>query len=90
MKKDVWLLVKGRKEDLLVKKNGAEIKYKKEDLEQVNPQLYKWLRTFNSKSSADSVHDSSAKSNEQNVNLDDDMQHSEKMQDDLFDESDRR
>ena len=74
MRKDVWLLVRGRKEDL----------------EQVNPQLYKWLRTFNSKSSADSVHDSSAKSNEQNVNLDDDMQHSEKMQDDLFDESDRR
>ncbi len=39
----------------LFRKNNAEIKYEKEDLEQVNPQLYKWLRTFNSKSSKDSI-----------------------------------
>ncbi len=39
----------------LFNKNDAEINYEKEDLEQVNPQLYKWLRIFNSKSSKDSI-----------------------------------
>ena len=29
--------------------------YKKEDLKQLNPQLYKWLRTINLKSSVNSI-----------------------------------
>lgn len=36
-------------------KNGKKIEYKKEDLSQVNPQLYEWLATINDKSSTDSV-----------------------------------
>ena len=39
----------------LFKKNGAEIKYKKEDLAQSNPQLYEWLRIINAKSPKDSI-----------------------------------
>ncbi len=39
----------------LFKKRSAEIKYEKEDLVQVNPQLYEWLRIFNTKSSNDNV-----------------------------------
>ena len=39
----------------LFKKHSAEIKYEKEDLVQVNPQLHKWLRTFNTKPSTDKV-----------------------------------
>lgn len=52
----------------LFKKNEAVIKYEKEDLMQVNPQLYKWLRTFNTRSSKESIPDSQEKSNEQIVN----------------------
>ena len=37
------------------KKNSAEVLYKKEDLAQVNPQLYEWLRTVNATSSANSI-----------------------------------
>ena len=32
------------------------VKYKKEDLSQVNNQLYEWLATINDKSSDSSVH----------------------------------
>ena len=39
----------------LFRKFNAEIKYEKEELEQVNPQLYKWLRIFNTRSSKDSI-----------------------------------
>lgn len=39
----------------LFKKHNAEIKYEKEDLVQVNPQLYEWLRIFNTKPSDDKV-----------------------------------
>ena len=51
-------------------KNNADIKYEKEDLEQVNPQLYKWLRTFNSKSSNDNIAQNNTKSQEKNSNRD--------------------
>lgn len=50
----------------LFRKYDAEIKYEKEDLEQVNPQLHTWLRTFNSKSSTDSLSQEDAKSQEKN------------------------
>ena len=36
-------------------KNGVEIEYKKEDLPQVNHQLYEWLATINDKSSTNSI-----------------------------------
>jgi len=39
----------------LFKKRNAVVKYEKEDLAQVNPQLHKWLRTFNAMSSNDNV-----------------------------------
>ena len=39
----------------LFKKHSAEIKYEKEDLVQVNPQLHEWLRTFNTKPSNEKV-----------------------------------
>ena len=48
----------------LFKKHKAEIKYEKEDLEQLNPQLYKWLRTINSKSSEGSIQQDNGKSQE--------------------------
>lgn len=44
-------------------KNGVEIEYKKEDLPQVNSQLYEWLAIVNDKSSTNSISNSS-----QNVN----------------------
>ncbi|MBE6687170.1 MAG: hypothetical protein E7591_08080 [Ruminococcaceae bacterium] len=47
----------------LLSKKGAEIKYKKEDLEQVNPQLHEWLGIVNSQSSNNMI----SKTNE-NVN----------------------
>lgn len=37
----------------LLSGENVDVKYKKEDLSQVNPQLYKWLATINDKSSAD-------------------------------------
>jgi hypothetical protein len=37
------------------KKFGAKVKYQKEDLAQVNPQLFEWLRTINAKSSNGSI-----------------------------------
>ena len=39
----------------LFKKHGAKILKEKEDVAQVNPQLYKWLRTFNAPSSINSI-----------------------------------
>lgn len=39
----------------LFKKHKAEIRYEKEDLAQVNPQLHEWLRTFNARSSKTSI-----------------------------------
>ena len=54
----------------LFRKFGAEIKYKKEDLEQLNPQLYKWLRSINSKSSAEDTipnSEDSVKENSENL-----------------------
>lgn len=36
-------------------KNGKNVEYKKEDLSQVNPQLYEWLTIINDKSSIDSI-----------------------------------
>ena len=36
-------------------KFGAKVKYQKEDLAQVNPQLFEWLRTINAKSSDKSI-----------------------------------
>ena len=39
----------------ILAKHGVEVKYKKEDLPQVNNQLYKWLATVNDKSSNDSI-----------------------------------
>ncbi len=35
----------------LLSSEGVSVKYKREDLSQVNPQLYKWLATINDKSS---------------------------------------
>ena len=37
----------------LYKNHQATIKYKKEELPQVNPQLYEWLRTINARHSGD-------------------------------------
>ncbi len=37
----------------LIHSDGVTVKYAKEDLPQVNPQLYKWLATINDKSSSD-------------------------------------
>ncbi len=37
----------------LISSDGVTEKYKREDLSQVNPQLYKWLATINDKSSTD-------------------------------------
>ena len=37
----------------LLSGENVDVKYKKEDLSQVNPQLYKWLAIINDKSSAD-------------------------------------
>ncbi len=39
-------------------KNGEKVEYKKEDLSQVNPQLYEWLTIINDKSSKGSISDS--------------------------------
>ena len=39
----------------LFQKRNAAIKYEKEDLAQVNPELHTWLRTFNAKSSNDKL-----------------------------------
>ena len=49
-------------------KNGVKVEYKKEDLSQVNPQLYEWLATINDESSANSISDSS-ENVKQNGNL---------------------
>ena len=38
----------------LISGDGVTEKYKREDLSQVNPQLYKWLAIINDKSSTDS------------------------------------
>ena len=47
----------------VVQKRAVAVEYEKEDLLQVNPQLYKWLATVNSKSSTNIIPDSSEKSN---------------------------
>lgn len=39
----------------LISGEGVNIKYKKEDLSQVNPQLYKWLAIINDKSSTNNI-----------------------------------
>ena len=39
----------------LISGEGVNIKYKKEDLSQVNPQLYKWLTIINDKSSTNNI-----------------------------------
>lgn len=60
----------------LFNKHNAVIKYEKEDLTQVNPQLYKWLKIINVKSS-----DSSISQNPDFVNReksDTDVKHSER------------
>ncbi len=36
-------------------KHGIKVEYQREDLSQVNPQLYKWLATINDKSSTNSI-----------------------------------
>ena len=38
-----------------ITKNGVSVEYKKEDLSQVNPQLYEWLAIFNDKSSTNII-----------------------------------
>lgn len=42
---------------------GVRVEYKKEDLSQVNPQLYEWLAIINDKSSVDSIPDLISKIN---------------------------
>lgn len=39
----------------LISGDGVTVKYKREDLSQVNPQLYKWLAIINDKSSIDNI-----------------------------------
>ncbi len=39
----------------LISGDGVSVKYKREDLSQVNPQLYKWLAIINDKSSVDNI-----------------------------------
>ena len=39
----------------LIDGDGITVKYKREDLSQVNPQLYKWLAIINDKSSTDNT-----------------------------------
>ena len=50
----------------LFRNHSATVKYKNKALEQVNPQLYEWLRTINSKASNDSIIDDAAKSKTEN------------------------
>ena len=45
------------------KKFNAQIRYKKENLAQVNPQLLEWLRTFNARSSINSIPENAEKVN---------------------------
>ena len=47
----------------LFKKHGAKILKEKEDVAQVNPQLYEWLRTFNAPSSINSISENTEKVN---------------------------
>lgn len=53
----------------LVSKEGVTVPYQKEDLSQVNPQLYKWLATINDKSSSidNSISQDSAVVNRNNM-----------------------
>lgn len=53
----------------LFKNHSATVKYENEALEQVNPQLYGWLRTINSKTSDNSIRQESENSNPQNEQL---------------------
>ncbi len=46
-----------------ISKHGVSIEYKKEDLTQVNPQLYEWLATINDKSSNNSISENAEKIN---------------------------
>ena len=39
----------------LILGDGVTVKYKREDLSQVNPQLYKWLAIINDKSSVNNI-----------------------------------
>lgn len=39
----------------LISEDGVAVKYEREDLSQVNPQLYKWLATINDKTSPDNI-----------------------------------
>lgn len=48
--------------------HGIKVEYQKEDLSQVNPQLYKWLATINDKSSNDSIRQPSEKINPSDEN----------------------
>ena len=50
--------------------NAKRIEYKKENLSQVNHQLYKWLATINDRSSNNSISNSSEKSNTKSLVLD--------------------
>lgn len=54
----------------LFNKFNAIIKYEKEDLTQVNPQLYKWLRTINAKSSDESISQNPNSVNRKNSDAD--------------------
>ena len=42
--------------------HGVKVEYQKEDLSQVNPQLYKWLAIINDKSSNNSIQQNQKKS----------------------------
>ena len=57
----------------LITKRGVKVEYKKEDLSQVNHQLYEWLASINDKSSDNSISESSENVNrnsEKNISAD--------------------
>ena len=54
-----------------ISNHGVLVEYKKEDLTQVNPQLYEWLATINDKSSNNSISENSEKINTFDKKIDD-------------------
>lgn len=54
-----------------ISKHGVSVEYKKEDLTQVNPQLYEWLAIVNDKSSNNSISENGEKINTFDKKIDD-------------------
>lgn len=61
-----------------IQKNGVKVEYEKEDLSQVNPQLYEWLAIINEKSSMNSIPQTEEKSTISEKKVSDNIHHSHK------------